>query len=151
MPDISLPTWAGSVPQWGLLATIVLAFFKLWPVLRQQTIDVNNEQVKLYAETCTQLRVELNLLSEKLFNCEDKCDKDIRKLNDELNGMRRQHVQEQLSLINAIIASVDAPQLKVLLTSLESVQLAMQSNVLRSRSGNVIHSVGEQPEEKKDE
>lgn len=49
-------------------------------------------------------------------------------LHQELWGDKRQRVQEQISLINTIISTVDAPELKQLLRVLESTEAFLGRN-----------------------
>jgi hypothetical protein len=135
-----LPAWAGTVPQWFMLASILITIVKLYPVVRKQNMEHANVQVKQYAETCLALRNDVRVLTDKLIACEDNCDKEIRKLHEEIFGLQRNNIQSQISLVNAIIQSVDAPELKTMLKSLESVQATLRvSEVIQTQDGKVIH------------
>jgi septal ring factor EnvC (AmiA/AmiB activator) len=86
-----------------------------------------------YAEEVGELRKELKQCEEecraKLDAADVKLDaaqKKIKELDQELWGEKRQRVAEQISLINVIISSVDAPELKAILKTLESVQMAQR-------------------------
>lgn len=140
----NLPNWAGTIPQWFLFAGVLVTLIKLYPALQKQSLDSSAEQVKLYAETCVSLRKEVTALTEAVHNCERECAAQTKSLMDEIHGQRRQHMQEQISLISAIMQSVDSPQLKSLLRTLESVQVALKvENVLQSRTGTVIQNEDE--------
>lgn len=128
----------GSPAQIGTFVVVLVAALRLVIPWRKQTHETQGSMIKQYAETCGMLRDEVKILSDKLFECEDKCDRDIKKLNETINGIQRQHTQEQISMINAIIHSVDAPELKALLKTLQSVQVALQPNVLQTQVGNVL-------------
>lgn len=89
---------------------------------RKVDTDSHAEQVKQYAETCSELREEVRKLTDRVHECEESCARETKALNEELLGLRRQHVQEQISLINSIIQSVDSPLLKSLLKNMETVR-----------------------------
>jgi hypothetical protein len=63
--------------------------------------------------------------AKELHKCEDECADKIKKLHEEMWGEKRQRVTEQISLINVILNSVDAPELKTLMKTLESVQRSL--------------------------
>jgi hypothetical protein len=100
VPEVSsIPL--GSWPQWLLLVVVVMGFAKwLFP---------------WRADEMRKLRAELKA-------CELDCDRRLKKLEADLWGEKRQRVTEQISFINVILQSVDAPELKTMLKSLESVQ-----------------------------
>lgn len=121
----SLPSWAGTVPQMitaagilSLLGTVILALFKLIPALRAQSLESKQQDIEGWREEARGLRTELK-------ECEEECDRRLKKLEEDLWGEKRQRVAEQISLINTIVASVDAPELKTMLRTLESVQSHM--------------------------
>lgn len=100
MPNVSgLPL--GTIPQWLLLLIVVLGFIR-WLVPWR-----HDEMRKLRAELKT---------------CEEDCDRRLKQLEAEIWGEKRQRVAEQIAFINIILQSVDAPELKTMLNSLESVQ-----------------------------
>lgn len=116
-----IPDWAGTVPQWFLFATVLIAAMKLIPVLRQQSMDKETSDVN-------GLRTELREMRAALKECQDECEaatkeaqKEIRGLHEEMWAMRKQNIAEQISLINIILQSVDAPELRSLLSVLENV------------------------------
>lgn len=76
---------------------------------------------------CGQLTTEVNNLRKELNECEERCRTDNKRLYDEIFGMRKQHIAEQLSFINILIRSVDSPELQVLRTTLERVQDSLQT------------------------
>jgi hypothetical protein len=100
VPEISnIPL--GTLPQWLLLIVIGIGFAKwLFPWRAD----------------------EMRLLRAELKKCEEDCDLKIKRLEEDLWGEKRQRVSEQISFLNAIINSIDAPELKTMLKSLESVQ-----------------------------
>jgi hypothetical protein len=107
---------AGSIPQWG-------AFVALVGILARQVVPWR----KLTIESGQALRKELLDRIDELKGDHRDCQEKLNLLQQKITGMQRQHVQEQISLINAIIRSVDAPQLKAMLGTLESVQIALRA------------------------
>jgi len=110
----------GTVPQWGLLAAVIIALIRLVPTWRAQSLKKRKDDIDGWRDECEKLRAELE-------RCEAQCRKEIGDLHDEIFGLRKQHIQEQISLINVILQSVDAPELKTLLKMLESVQITLQA------------------------
>ncbi len=119
----SLPDWAGTVPQWGLFAAVLIAIIQTVPKLRQQTMDKEITDMERY-------RLEVVGLRDELKTCEEQCAKDLRDLQEELWGMRKQNIAEQISLINIILNSVDAPELKAMLKVLENVRSTLSARGL---------------------
>lgn len=143
----SMPSWAGNVPAWilvlSLLAWVVNSAIKNHPIISQQKIDDRHRIKDSYVS-------RIQSLERQILEDRERCDREIGLLRDEIGdlqdkiiGIQRQHVQEQISLINSIISSIDAPELKILVRSLESVQAAARLNVLHSQDETVI-----QPEKK---
>lgn len=127
MPEwITWPQWVGTPSQVGLLlvviGTVLIAYIKVWPVLLEARITERHKERQ-------ELRARITELEKAVEDCRRECDRQTALLQDEIGdlqetiyGMRRQHVQEQISLINAIIESVDNPVLKKMLGALESVR-----------------------------
>lgn len=109
------PDIIGSVPQWGMLAALLALLFKNVIPWRQQNLSAN----ELF---CKNLTSQVDKLTTNLKHCEETAKASIKELQEELHGMRRQHIQEQISLINTIMRSVDAPELKSMIGLLERVQ-----------------------------
>lgn len=125
-----------ALPLWG-------SFIVLIGILVRQIIPWRKLSLDAAAQIREELKTRLNEVKEE----HRQCLLDMKALQNEIAGMRRQHVQEQISLINAIISSVDSPNLKGLLRSLESVQVALSREVLQSQVGTVIRK-GEQDAER---
>lgn len=110
-----IPSWIGTVPQWGMLIVLCIAIVRTSPQWLSALLTAAHNKRASYANRITELE-------EAVKFCREECDRQTGLLYEEIHGMRRQHVQEQISLINSIIQSVDAPQLKLFLRTLESVQ-----------------------------
>jgi flagellar motility protein MotE (MotC chaperone) len=133
-PDIT-----GTIPQWITAGGMVsfLGILAKWH-LGQKKIAVDALQVRVEAKRVENadaadvrdhLADEVKELRAELRTCEKDCDRRlgiaearIRALDEELWGEKKQRVAEQISLINVILNSVDAPELKTLLKTFESVK-----------------------------
>lgn len=100
LPDLSTLA-TGSWPQWLLLLVVALGFIK-WLIPWK-----HDEMRKMRAE---------------LKECEAECDRRLKKIEADLWGEKKQRVAEQISFINIILQSVDAPELQTMLRTLESVE-----------------------------
>lgn len=120
------------VPLWG-------SFVLLAGILARQVVPWR----KLSLDAAAQIREEMKERIDELKEQHKDCLNDMKALQEEMAGQRRQHLQEQISLINAIINSVDSPALKGLLKALESVQATLSLKVLQTQDEGVI-----QPEDK---
>lgn len=100
----SLPTWAGTVPQWGMLLSFVFAVWKL-----------------SFADS-TAIRKEMAARIEKLKDDHEQCTQDLDQLRNELHGMRQQRIDEQLAIMRAIVRMSNDPDVKRQLALLESME-----------------------------
>lgn len=121
----------GSAAQVGtfgiLLAALIGGYVKLRD--RRMTFDEN-----MYDN----LMKQYENIQSRLAKCEQDCRDETKRLNDEIFGLRKQHVAEQIALINIIIDSVDNPALQALRSTLESIQMRLDADKnLRLRVGSV--------------
>lgn len=124
---MNLPSWAGSVPLWALLGTVVIALIKVWPSLKQ--LDQTSEAAirKELRERVEELKGDCKRATDAIRECQENCDKETNALREQMLGMRRQHVQEQISFARAIIDSIpESGQLKVVLNALEAGERALK-------------------------
>jgi hypothetical protein len=136
---VTVPDILGTIPQW-ITAGGVMGFFGMlirWH-LGQRKLSIEARKVEVtaaeianrdkaderdhFSEEMSALRENVSRLREELHTCEEECAAKIKVLQEEVWGEKRQRVAEQISFINLILKSVDAPELKTLLMSLESVQ-----------------------------
>lgn len=120
----------GTIAQVGTFGLIAIALIGAYVKLKDRGMT--------HAEVmCGQLTVEVGNLRKELHDCEEKCREDIKKLNEEIFGMRKLHIQEQISFISILLRSMDSPDLKLMLKSLERVQeaLAAAAVIEEERSG----------------
>jgi len=100
----SLPTWAGTIPQWGMLCGF---FFAVW---------------KLSFADSTAIRKEMAARIESLKDDHERCTSDLENLRTELHGMRQQRTDEQLAIMRAIVRMSNDPDVKRQLDLLESME-----------------------------
>lgn len=117
-----LPSWFGTAPQWVTLAVIIGALIKTWPVIMLRVTEAKSISWKQKREERHDLLEEIKGLKQEIADCKEKCHEDTQRLNEALFNQRKQNIQEQLSLISVIINSVDSPELRTLMKSLEAVQ-----------------------------
>lgn len=120
----------GTVTQIGTFLAVVIALIGAYVKLRDRGMT--------HAEVmCGQLTTEVANLRKELHICEEGCRKEIKKLHEEIFGMRRQAVAEQLSFINILLNTVDSPELKILRETLERVQGSLiQARMLQQDEGD---------------
>jgi len=125
----SFPAWAGSVPMWGLFATVLITLIKTWPIIMERVEVAKAGKRGEYNSRIVELEKQIK-------DCWEKCDArdaeatvEIRNLHDEIFGLRKQHIQEQISFARAIIDSLgqDSPQLIFLLQMMENGQKSLEA------------------------
>lgn len=105
----------GTLAQVGTFGLVFIALVGAYVKLRDRGMT--------HAEVmCGQLTSNVQRLREELHQCEEACREDIKKLHEEIFGMRKQAIAEQISFVNILLRSVDSPELQILRTSLENVQ-----------------------------
>lgn len=110
----------GTIAQVGTFLAVIVALIGAYVKLKDRGMT--------HAEVmCGQLTSEVAKLRLELHTCEEVCRKDIKKLHEEIFGMRKQHIAEQISFINILIRSVDSPELQILRQTLERVQGSLQT------------------------
>lgn len=133
------PDLIGTIPQWltfGGVATILGIVLRYRLGLRKLAVEADQVKVNARqvdnadaADVRDHFAEEIQNLRAELQRCEADCDRRIgiaeariRALDEELWGEKKQRVAEQISLINVILNTVDAPELKALLRTFESVK-----------------------------
>lgn len=110
-----MPDWIGTVPAWGMFILMVMTAIKTYPLIQKNLLDAREGRESRYGKRISELE-------EAVAQCQRECAEQTQKLLNEIAGLRRNHIQEQISLVSAIIESVDNPLLKQLLTTMQSVQ-----------------------------
>lgn len=109
-----LQDW-GLVPAWGLFFLVLVALIKAWPSLQKNSLEHKENRESRYSKRISELE-------QAVRDCQRECEDHKDELRKEVLGMRRQHLQEQISLVMIIMDSVDNPTLKQLLARLQSTQ-----------------------------
>jgi hypothetical protein len=130
-----IPSWAGSVPMWFLLATVIGTLIKTWPAIMERVEVAKARKSVAFKDRIAELEAQVK-------DCWEKCDardaeatREIRGLHDEIFGLRKQHMQEQISFARAILDSLgkDSPQLSVLLKAMENGQRSLEAAHLKKQ------------------
>lgn len=105
----------GSIAQVGTFLAVLIALIGAYVKLSDRGMT--------HAEVmCGQLTNEVAKLRAELHACEEVCRKDIKRLHEEIFGMRKNHIAEQIAFVNILLRTVDAPELQALRQTLERVQ-----------------------------
>lgn len=125
--------------QGGSLATLValllLAVLKILPTIRAQSLESKQQDLEGWRAECTDLRNRLETCERLCRERDESHTTTVNKLHEEIFGIRKQHLTEQISMINVILNSVDAPELRQLLKTLESVKAALRLEQMVQISG----------------
>lgn len=118
-------TVLGTLPQWGMFVTLVVAVLGAWINYRRQNFDFTAAARKAYED-------RIKELERKVEDCEGReADRtqEIKQLHEEMFGLRKQHIQEQISFAQAIISSLgrESPQLSMLLSALENGHRSLEA------------------------
>jgi hypothetical protein len=119
----------GSLPGWAVVVILVGSLIKIWPIIQRNLLDARDKRDHRYSTRISELERAVHECQKECEDHKNELRKEISGLTETIMGLRRQHVQEQISLITAIIESVDNPLLKKLMKSLESVQRALPREI----------------------
>lgn len=115
----------GSIAQVGTFLAVIIALIGAYVKLSDRGMT--------HAEVmCGQLTTEVANLRAELRACEKECGARLKHLQEEISGMRDQRNQEQVSMIRAILQSVENPDLRKQLELLEAVQGMENVRVLKA-------------------
>lgn len=117
------PSWVGTPSQFGLLVvvlgTIIIAWIKVWPKLRQLTIE---ERASIEDRNQTRIQGLVRDVKECREECREqevRLTEKIDMLQNKINNEALQRVQSEISLVHTLLEIVDAPQLRLILAALE--------------------------------
>ena len=112
----------GSPSHLVLMTVVILTLIKVWPIIQKNVYEARTAKRGEYNKRITDLENALQACREDCDARDDEAKREIRSLHDELFGLRKQHMQEQISFARAILDSLgrESPQLSVLLTALEN-------------------------------
>lgn len=109
------------VPLWGAFIVLLGIFVRQIVPWRQLSLSSEQQLRKELKDRVDELKGDNATLMNRVIQCEKECAEGTTKFQEEILGLKRQHFQEQISFARAVIDSVpDAPQLKLLLTALET-------------------------------
>lgn len=126
------PDALGTIPQWiaaastttiaGALVALITAYWKRGVSLKALANADKADRRDHMAEEMAALRTNVAGLRQELHDCEANCATEIKKLQEELLGEKRQRVAEQISLVNIMVDIADEPTRKKLMAALDSMQ-----------------------------
>lgn len=122
-----LPEYVGTIPQWGMFLVLCGGLWRLVLSTRAQAFTHVDKVAEHYRNEVKVLRDEVSDLTNALRICERNCAEETQSLKDALLGEKSNRIQEQLSLINVILGTVESPELRAMMHTLESVQIAIRS------------------------
>jgi hypothetical protein len=114
-----------NLPGWAVFLLLCGTLIKTWPIIQKNLLEARDKRENRYSGRISELEEAVRLCQQECEDHKNELRKEIGGLTETIMGLRRQHVQEQISLITAIIESVDNPLLKQLMKSLQSVQRAL--------------------------
>jgi hypothetical protein len=141
------PSWAGSVPLWGIFFMAVIALIKAWPKLKEIGVQERQgirdpyvkrirelaEDVKQCRKECDEQEVRLRREMEEKGEAhrarEEELKGEIDALKNKMNNEAWQRVQSEISLVRTLIQVVDAPELRVILEALQKRSAIMPAEV----------------------
>jgi biopolymer transport protein ExbB/TolQ len=141
------PAWAGSVPMWGVFAMVLIALIRVWPRLRELSIQERANvrdpylrriaelaaDVKDCRESCEKQEKELR---EEIAQNKRECDDRETRLKDEIDSLKTkinneawQRVQSEISLVNTLVQVLPSAELKLILDALQKRSALMPATV----------------------
>lgn len=125
---IAWPSWIGTPSQFAVAVmvagSILIAYFKVWPIIRQQNIDERLKTSGNYIERISVLETQVRECEQRSDEREARLQEKVERLQTSLNNEVAQRVQSEISLVNTLIEVVDAPQLRAILKALEQKRIA---------------------------
>lgn len=111
----------GTIPQWGVLIVVSLAFIKMVLPWRQQHITTMDG-------ICSTLREEIKEVKDRLNDCEEQC----KRRDETILGMKRQSTTQQISFARILMKALgrEVPELAQMLSTLESLERDLEKPVL---------------------
>lgn len=127
----------GSIPMWGVFAAVLIALIKIWPQLKQQSID---ERLSIRDRYLLRIKE----LVQEVKDCRADCEEQERRLQGQIDGLKTkinneawQRVQSEISLVHTLIQVVDAPQLKLILDALKARSVTLP-HIIEGADGDGI-------------
>lgn len=114
----NIPSWAGTVPQWGLFLLFAIAVVRTspqwlttWVTLRLARSNRNADRIKE--------------LEGQVRECRTECDQKIETLHNEIHGLRTQRNAEQAIIMRAILRTSNDPDVRKRLELLEAMEASL--------------------------
>lgn len=134
-----LPSWAGTVPQWGLFFLLAIAVIRTSPHWLETWSAMRLARSNRNAERIRELEMQVK-------ECRVECDTKIASLHSELFAMRTQRNQEQAVIMKAILRTSNDPEVRKRLDLLEAMEASLTlPNVLQTQDGNVLQPDDDDP------
>lgn len=115
-----IPSWIGTVPQWGVLVVLAIAVVKTspqwlttWVTWRLARSNRNRDRI-------------IDLESQ-VRECRTECDEKIAKLHNEVFGLRTQRNASDAVIMRAILRTSNDPDVRKRLELLEAMEATLST------------------------
>jgi uncharacterized membrane protein (DUF106 family) len=120
-----LPPWLGTAPAWGLLVLAVIAAIKTWPLVHKNLLDAKERRESRYSQRITELEQAVKTCQQECDDHKEALRVELRNLEEKRLGDRKQHLQDQISLVSILVKNIDNPLLDRVLQQLQSTQRSL--------------------------
>jgi acyl-CoA reductase-like NAD-dependent aldehyde dehydrogenase len=120
---------AWNLPGWGILLVLVATIIKTWPIIQRNLLDARERRESRYSTRISELEEMVRQCQQECEDHKEELRNEIHKLEMERLGDKRQHVQEQISLVAVLVENIDNPILKQILSQLQNVQRSLPEKV----------------------
>ncbi len=123
-----LPSWAGTLPQWGVFVLLLIAVVRTSP-------EWLNTWTRLRAERSNRLGKRILELEQQVKECQRECDEHKELLRREVHGLKTQRLAEQTTIMKAILRMSNDPEVARQLTLLEAMSASLPPIILEDEDG----------------
>lgn len=116
-------------PLWGIFLLMIISIIKTYPIIQKNLLDARDKRENRYSERIRELEAAVHA-------CQKECEEHKTELRKQLDGLRRQNIQDQISLVSVLVQGTDNPALKKVLETLQSVQRALPVEELPGVAGD---------------
>lgn len=120
---------AWNLPSWGILLLMIVTLIKTWPIIQRNLLDARERRESRYSLRITELEEAIRKCQEECEDHKEELRSQIHAIELERLGDKRQHVQEQISLVAVLVQNIDNPILKQILSQLQTVQRSLPQEV----------------------
>lgn len=117
-----MPPWIGTAPTWALFVMIGITLIKTWPIIQRNVLDAKDRRESRYSQRITDLEKAVKDCQEECEDHKEELRSELRNLEEKRLGDRRQHIQDQISLVSILVKNIDNPLLAQILTQLQTTQ-----------------------------